>query len=162
MEAEACYCKRYYDWRHLMKYKIIALLLALTFLFTCGCGKAEQQVEGEILEDINQVLFTANGVEVTEDFFRYFVYYYKTELESVYGAIEDWDAELQDGMTYWEYVKHMATEWFLYAGAVRAQIIRLGIEITDEDRAIVENNWATLCEDYGSEEAAVLALEESH
>ena len=145
-----------------MKIKIIALLLALTFLFTCGCGKEKQESTEDIFEENNQLLFTANGSKVTEDLFRYFVYYYKTELESVYGEIEDWNAELQDGMTYWEYVRHMATEWFLYAGAVRAQIIRLGIEITDEDRAVIENNWKTLCEDYGGEDAAILALEESH
>jgi len=134
-------------------------LLALTFIFTCGCQKTEEIPENE---DIDRVLFTANGAEVTEDFYRYFVYYYKTELESVYGVIADWNAELQDGMTYWEYVKHMAEEWFLYAGAVRAQLIRLGLEITDEDLAEVEENWKALCESHGGEEAAIAALEESH
>jgi len=142
-----------------MKTKIIAILLALTFIFTCGCQKTEEIPENE---DIDRVLFTANGAEVTEDFYRYFVYYYKTELESVYGVIADWNAELQDGMTYWEYVKHMAEEWFLYAGAVRAQLIRLGLEITDEDLAEVEENWKALCESHGGEEAAIAALEESH
>ena len=141
-----------------MKVKLIALFLALTFLFTCGCGNENVTEE----EAPDRILFTANGAAVTEDFFRYFVYYYKTELESVYGVITDWNAELQDGMTYWEYVKHMAEEWFLYAGAVRAQLIRLGIEITEEDLSAVEENWTALCENYGGEEAAITALEESH
>ena len=141
-----------------MKVKLIALFLALIFLFTCGCGNENVTEE----EAPDRILFTANGAEVTEDFFRYFVYYYKTELESVYGVITDWNAELQDGMTYWEYVKHMAEEWFLYAGAVRAQLIRLGIEITEEDLSAVEENWTALCENYGGEEAAITALEESH
>ena len=139
-----------------MKIKIIALLLALTFIFTCGCGNKAAQ------DDVNELLFTANGTEVTEDLFKYFVYYYKTEIESICGVIEDWDAELQDGMSYWEYVKHMAEEWFLYAGAVRAQMIRFGLELTDEDRAAIENNWNELCLTYGGEEAALQALEQSY
>lgn len=152
-----------------MKTKIIALLLAFIFIFSCGCSNSSddidnEQGESELLApgEVNPVLFTANGSEVTEELFKYFVYYYKTELESVYGEITDWDAELQDGMTYWEYVKHMATEWFLYAGAVRAQIIRLGIEITEEDEAIIQQYWNTFCETHGGEEAAIAELDATY
>ena len=35
-------------------------------------------------------------------------------------------------------------------------------EITEEDLSAVEENWTALCENYGGEEAAITALEESH
>ena len=147
-----------------MKVKLTAVLLALVFLFTCGCGSEKADDKNNLLseEERNPLLFTANGSEVNADMFKYFVYYYKTELEAVYGEVEDWDAELQDGMTYWEYVKHMATEWFLYAGAMRSQMTRLGIELTEEDIDVINGYWNTLCENYGGEEGAAEQLETSY
>lgn len=148
-----------------MKAKFFALLLTFVFLFTCACGSDNKTSESDNTlgpDEINPLLFTANGSEINADMFKYFVYYYKTELESVYGVIDNWDSELQDSMTYWEYVKKMATEWFLYAGAVRSQIIRLGIEITDEDRAAMDEYWNSLCETYGGEEGAVAQLETTY
>lgn len=148
-----------------MKNKIIAVVLAAMFLFTCGCGSNNDTGDnvgtvGE--EDKERTIFTVNGSEITEEYFEYFVYYYKTELESVYGEITDWNAELQDGMTNWEYIKHMACEWYKFAGAVRFQAARLGLELTEEDETRIREDWDSMCSSYGGEETVIKELESYH
>lgn len=148
-----------------MKIKLTAILLAVIFLLTCGCSANKDSGEtGELMDsdEKNKLLFTANGSEITEEYFKYFVNYYKTEMESTNGEIEDWDALLQDGMTYWEYIKEMSLDWFKYAGAVRAQAIRLGIEMAEEDYSILQNSWDSMCESSGGEEAAIAQLAETY
>lgn len=148
-----------------MKTKLTAILLAVLFLLTCGCSAKKGADEtGELLgsDEKNKLLFTANGTEVTEEYFKYFVNYYKTEMESTTGEIEDWDALLENGMTYWEYIKEMSLDWFKYAGAVRAQAVRLGIEMTEADYAVLRNSWDSMCENSGGEEAAIEQLAETY
>lgn len=147
-----------------MKRTLIAILLVITILMTYGCeGTVNADDTGKQLNDeINRVILTVNGTEITEEYFEYFVYYYKTELESSYGEVDDWNAELQDGMTYWEYIKSMAVEWYKFAESVRMQATKLGLELTEEDIASIQQDWENLCNDNGGEEASIKELESYH
>lgn len=129
-------------------------------------GKKENEAVQEKLPaetgDAKGVVAVVNGREVTQDEFEYFVRY-NVDVRADNGQqITDWDEEVSNGVTVSDSVKEDALEWFSYAGAIHQQAARLGIELTDEDEAALEEEWKKFADQYENEEAAREALAEQH
>ena len=129
-------------------------------------GKKENEAVQEKLPaetgDAKGVVAVVNGREVTQDEFEYFVRY-NVDVRADNGQqITDWDEEVSNGVTVSDSVKEDALEWFTYAGAIHQQAARLGIELTDEDEAALEEEWKKFADQYENEEAAREALAEQH
>ena len=151
------------------KKKLLALLLCAALLVSvlCSCG-SQTEVETDTAEEASPaaeadgtVVAVVNGRNVTEDEFVYFLGYYMDYMEQSYGEVEDWTADYSDGVTYEDFVKDAAMQWFVYAGAIAQQAERLGVELSEEDEANLESQWQEFLAGYETEEEAYAALEEA-
>lgn len=143
--------------RHKRIFALILCLLLLTALFS-GCGKKAADGEADVPR---RLIFTVNGHDIYEDDFKYIASQYKNELETYYGAITDWTAELESGVSYENYVISMTENWFKYAEAIKSQAIRMKLELTEEDVQELENQWKTACEDNGGEDKLLETMAEN-
>ena len=140
----------------------VCLLAALT-----ACGKTaavSPETEPVPASEVSggEVVAVVNGRDVTREEFEYFVRY-NVDVRAENGQqITDWDEEVSDGMTVSDSVKEDALDWFVYAGGIHQQASRLGIELTEEDRASLEDQWQQFVARYDSEAEAEAALKEQH
>ena len=147
---------------------IICVLLLVSTVSGCGSkGKTNEEnndtakkTEDAEKKTDDEVLMIINGKEITSKEFKYFLTYYKSDLESVKGEITDWSTEISEGYTYKDYVLSGAYEWFRYAAAMRMQAERAGAAMTDEDREELESQWQELCNNYGGEDILLSKLAE--
>ena len=157
----------------MMKKAALLFLSLILLLSLCACGEApssEQQPEEKPETDTTDTADTeiatdavavVNGRKVTQDDSSYFVQSYADYLTDTVGEIEDWNADNGEGKTYGEQAKESALEWFVYAGALTQQASRLNLELTEEDRSVLEEEWQDFLNNFESEEAAQAALEAS-
>lgn len=104
--------------------------------------------------DVDDVVMTVNGSDVTWGEFFYWLYSNMSSLESYMGAITDFDAVFPYGdgtQTYGEYCLAGAKDPSVQYHAIYTNVTGSGIELSDADRAAiaeVENNDAvTNCGD---------------
>ena len=143
---------------------VVCLLAALA-----ACGKAgpvlpDPETASEPAADAagDDTVAIVNGRIVTQEEFEYFVRY-NVDVRAESGQqITDWEEEVSDGVTVGDAVKEDALNWFVYAGGIHQQASRLGIELTQEDRTALEEQWDQFTARYDSEQAAEQALEEQH
>ena len=141
--------------------RITAIVLSVVFIMCAlaGCGKKDDENNDS---EPKKLMMTVDGREIYEDYFEYFYNYYKSDLENSYDEITDWNAEIGDGYTYQQYVVDAATNWLIYSEAVRVQSNRLGVGFNDEDQAVLDEDWESVCQQNGGEEEFLKYLEEQH
>ena len=141
----------------------IAAAALLAVLAACGSGaSAPQGEQDKDSGDGRETVAVVNGREISRDEFEYFVRYNVSVRTENGEQITDWEAEVSDGVTVSDSVKEDALEWFVYAGGIHQQASRLGIELTDEDWEVLEEQWKQFAGQYDSPEAAEEALAEQH
>ena len=122
----------------------------------------EQQTAPESADYGQDTVAVVNGRLIRQDEFEYFVRYNVDTRAENGEQITDWEEEISDGVTVSDSVKEDALDWFIYAGGIHQQAARLGIELQDEDRAALEEQWKQFTGRYDSPEAAEEALAEQH
>ena len=156
----------------MMKKAALLFLSLILLLSLCACGEApsseqlEEKTETDTTDTADTEIATdtvavVNGREVNQDEFAYFVQYYADYLKDTVGEIEDWNADNGEGKTYSDQAKESALEWFVYAAALNQQAARLNLELTEEDRGVLEEEWKDFLNNFENKEAAQEALEAS-
>jgi outer membrane murein-binding lipoprotein Lpp len=90
--------------------------------------------------DVDAVVMTVNGSEVTWGEFFYWMYSNMASLESYMGSITDFDAVFPYGdgtQTYGEYCLAGARDPAVQYHAIYTSITATGVELSDEDRAAI-------------------------
>lgn len=115
--------------------------------------------------DPDEVMLTINGIDVTWRELFYFYQYNVSSLEYYYGDITDWDdTSLFDGeQSYRDYVLENGLETVKHYCALESKAKDMGVELSDEAKAEIEERWTSNVESYGEgdEEAFIKYLEES-
>lgn len=113
--------------------------------------------------DPDEVMMTINGIDVTWRELFYFYHYDVSTLENYYGDITDWDdTAMFDGKkSYRDYVVENGLETVKHYCALESKAEDMGVELSDEARAKIEERWKTNVESYGKgdEEAFIKYLE---
>ena len=109
----------------------------------------------------DEVIMTVNGVDYDWQKFFYLNNYYVNYLEYYNGAFASWDDTVQDGATVKEYVLDSSRDWVLYDAAIRTNAEKLGVSLSEEDKAEIRDNIQETVERYGGEEAFQEQLEKN-
>lgn len=132
--------------------KIIALILVVIMLLPCfsGCGEKKRAV------------YSIDGIEITEDLYRYWLSYYKSYYDKYFYDIEDseegWQIKVSEDMTAEQYVKKMVDERMkLYVCALKLYD-EYELELTSEAEAYIESTVEEQIEYYGGRAAFENAL----
>ena len=104
----------------------------------------------------DKVMMTINGIDVTWRELFYWYYYDVSSLAYYYGEITDWDdTSLFNGeKSYRDYVTSNALETVKHYCALESKAAEMGIELTDEDRATIDERWNSNVETYGGGDEA--------
>ncbi len=135
--------------------KISALLLSLVMMFSVftACGESSLPPE--------DVAVTIEGREYSVDEFDRWRNYFVTQLEMSNGAVEDWDAEMSDGITYNQYVTDYTLNTLSYYRAIEVTAEEQDISLTNEDYDNIEAVWQEGVTEYGDEESFIAQLTEA-
>ncbi len=145
------------------------LLIVLAFLlcvsvFSCSSEKSEERNEISLPKG---TVLGYGDTYVTESYFLSEVAMYKSSyLYSVMGVDGDveglWDeASNEEGVTKGEAILNLALEECFAMAWVVDWGKKNGIELTDEDRALIDEDIATVSEQYGGYENFIAAIKES-
>lgn len=106
--------------------------------------------------DPDEVMMIINGIDVTWRELFYWYYYDVSSLAYYYGEITDWDdTSLFNGeQSYRDYVTTNALETVKHYCALESKAADMGIELTDEDRATIDERWQSNVETYGGGDEA--------
>lgn len=124
----------------------LALILCLS-LFV-GCDKQDEQVQEENPAAIDlavsfskyspdTVVMTVDGRDVTWSEFYYMVAGSVSKLQYYVGDLY-WEREIDEGISYDEYVIEMAVASICQTHAITKKAAELGITLSDEDIALIE------------------------
>lgn len=104
----------------------------------------------------DKVMMTINGIDVTWRELFYWYYYDVSSLAYYYGEITDWDdTSLFNGeKSYRDYVTSNALETVKHYCALESKAAEMSIELTDEDRATIDERWKSNVETYGGGDEA--------
>lgn len=104
----------------------------------------------------DKVMMTINGIDVTWRELFYWYYYDVSSLAYYYGEITDWDdTSLFNGeKSYRDYITSNALETVKHYCALESKAAEMGIELTDEDRATIDERWQSNVETYGGGDEA--------
>ena len=109
--------------------------------------------------DADAVVMTVNGEEITWDVYFYMIYSAINEYVSQLGVLpEDFNVQLNEELTLGEAFRSNAENYLRYYAATAAEARERGITVSDEIAAQLEEAWAALCEEDGSEEALLERL----
>ena len=150
-----------------MMKKTIALLLAAVLCLTLftGCGESADTVETTPVPAAvidydaafakyapETVVMTVEGEEVTWSEFFYMLYSSLYQIEYYMGEIY-WDGILLDNMTYEEYTMDMTMTMLKQMRAVEKKSAELNMQLTAEDRQLIEDNKVNVMAQYCGENA---------
>ena len=107
----------------------------------------------------DEVIMTVNGVDYDWQKFFYLNNYYVNYLEYYNGAFTSWDQTVQDGTTVKEYVLEASKDWVLYDAAIRTNAEKLGVSLSEAEKAEVRDTIQETVDRYGGEEAFQEQLE---
>lgn len=172
-----------------MKTKSVALLLAIIMCvgIFAGCqsselraysddpeetpanGTAETETKdfGPVYESFepDTVMMTINGTNVTWQELFYWYYFDVSQLESYFGPITDWEEAnaFDSSKTNKEYIINSALETLKHYYGLESKAAELGVKLSDEDRAEIDELWQSNVENYGKgdEKAYLSYLEEA-
>lgn len=160
--------------------RTICALLALTMIFLCvGCG-ANDEPSGIYYEITgiapNETVMEVDGNAIPAELYFYWTTYNCNTIDyqilssynyyGVYGELlnEDgtlnWDAELSEGTTVGQFAREQAENSVKLYAAIENMAKEYGVEMTDEDKASLEENRAAAIEELGGEEEFQAYLEE--
>lgn len=143
--------------------RITAAVLAVCLLFLTGCGSKKDGTvkEGMYYEATgicpDAVLLTVNGREITADRYFYWLTYNCDWLEQSLAGEVDW-SEDRDGQTLGDYVKKMTLEHVTLYAVVEEWAETYDASLSQEDRAAMEQEYQSLCEACGGEDAYLKVL----
>ena len=104
--------------------------------------------------DADAVVMTVNGQEITWDVYYYMIY---TALNSYVGQMgvlpPDFNIKVTEDMTLGEAFKGSAEERIRYYAVTAGKAAEMGISVSPEVEAELNEAWKALCEEEGSEEA---------
>jgi hypothetical protein len=162
--------------------RIVALLLCALFIAAmAGCGKADKQgtssdngtvsptvgletppvlnIEGAYgTFSPKTAMMNVNGKDVSWDELFYFMNYYIKNLIAEGGQLSDWSAEYSDGVTYADYIIDSATNATIQNKAIQYGAEQLGITLTAEELASIDEQWNAKAEEAGGEEQLITQL----
>lgn len=166
-----------------MKRKIIALTMAAAMLLTACSGKpAGEEPSGVYYEitgvDPEETVLVLDGNEIPAELYCYWAAFNCSALEyqlkmyhDYYGMYEeifgddgeiDWNAEFPSSkMTLNEYAKSMVEDTVFFYAAIENMAKKYGVELTEEDKAAIEEERLNMVDSLGGEEAFEDYLEET-
>lgn len=161
--------------------KCLCGLLALILLVTvaAGCTQKPSEPPSGIYYDVTGIdprstACTIDGVDFSTEMYLYWITYacqsleYSLSMYYYYGISPElfdedggilWDAEFQEGQTIGEYAKEQAEQMLTFYAVVENMAKENGVELTDEDRAALDEEFASMVESMGGEEALQENLE---
>ena len=156
-----------------MKKWISAILaLALTVTVCAGCGAKEEPPSG-IYYDITgigpkETVMEVDGLEIPAEIYFYWLAYSASNTEyqinmlnSYYGMYDEligedgqilWDQDFSEGVTLSQQVQEDAENSVKFYAVIENLAKEQGVELTEEDRAAMEENLTASIEQLGSEE----------
>ena len=109
--------------------------------------------------DMDEVMLSVNGIDVTWDELFYWYVNDVTNIESYFGDITDWDAQcgLDAEKTNREFVMNDALDILKQYCAIESKAKDMGVVLTDEDKATLKTDWENNIQSYGNgDEAAFI------
>ena len=154
---------------------LLALTLAVTLCAGCaGEPKTAAEPPSGIYYDVTGIdprntACTVGDIEFPAEMYLYCLAYTCSSLEydvsmyhAYFGAYEElfdeeenllWDAAFMDGLTLSEYARQDAQKNLLFYAAIESKAKELGIELTEDDKAGLEAEFADTVESMGGQEA---------
>lgn len=147
--------------------RLTALLLALCMMLTMvACAPEEEdtaaQGEGVYYEvtglDPEAVMFTVDGLEVTNRMYLYWLVYTMESLSSSMPDLVDdagllkWDEEVSEGQTVEDLVREETLNTAKMYMTVENWAEEYGITLTDDEKAIIDQDLDSYAEQLGGEE----------
>lgn len=156
--------------------KIIALILCAAMMMCMLTACKEEVIEPEEPEeevdefrilyehfDADTPMLSIGDVEFTWDTVYYYFYQEASALYAEHGQIDDWTAEYMNGESYLEFCLNEAIYYYMrHAAAVEHFAKEYNVELTEEQRNIIEEDRAYDITIFGSEEAMLEYLDEKY
>ena len=109
--------------------------------------------------EADALVMTIDGQEITWEVYFYMIYSAIAEYVNQMGQLpEDFSMALTEEATLGDAFKANAESYLLYYAATAAEAARRGITVSEEAEAGLQEAWAQLCEEDGSEEALLERL----
>lgn len=163
-----------------MKKHTLSLLFALALCLSifAGCQSSELQAYSSDAPEVeaqeitvkdytpvyesyapDTVMLTVNGIDVTWAELFYWYYSDITALEDYFGEINDWDeaTAFDPDQTYREYVTNDAVEITKLYRIIESKAQEMGVSLTEDEQATLEESWQANVTNYGEDEAAFIA-----
>lgn len=134
-------------------FKITSLLLALIFLLSplVGCSSEKKRA-----------IYSIDGIEITEDLYRYWLSYYKSYYDKYFVDIDDseegWKTEISDGVTAEQYVKNLVDERMKFYVCALKLYDEYDLELSDSEEQYIEKTISDQIDYYGGRSAFENAL----
>ncbi len=107
----------------------------------------------------DEVMATVDGTDITWAELFYNIHYFTSTASGTTGAITDWDADYEDGISYADYVLNESIDYILKDMAIVYGARQLGVTLSEDDEAEIQANWDTTVTEQGGEEAFAATLE---
>lgn len=151
---------------------MLALVLCLTLFAGCGGNDAGGDTANDVTPspavidydaafakyDPETVVMTVDGSEVTWSEFFYMLYSSLSQIEYYMGGIY-WDELCINDLTYDQYTMEMTATMLKQLHAVEREAAELGIKLTKDDMALIDDNKQNVMAQYCGEDATEEDLE---